>query len=958
MRWRKMLGWTAAVVGILLIAGIGGGLLFLRTESFQRLAIRTIVQNIDEATGSRSEIGKFDFQLSNLTAHLYDITVHGTEAPTQPPLLHVDELTVGLKIQSILHRRVNLSELVIQRPVAYVQVDRNGKSNIPPGSQKQSGGNVSVFDLAVGHARLSNGQITYNDKTIPVEANLYGLETELRFESPQTRYRGTISYASGSLRYGNDPVMPHSLDARFSATRNQLSLESAELKVGASSLSVHAELTNYSDPVVDGRYELRIHTQDFSATTRPVTPVGDISVSGKLRYQSLAGRPLLQSILLNGQIASEELAAASPEGRFSLRKLQGNFELANGSLQARDVSFDTFGGRISSDIKLEHLDSAASGEMKITLRGISLEAAQRSLRRAQGVVNVSGRADGTVEASWANTASKGQVRADVVVKSAADSGIQPSVATMPKQVIPVDAVIHAIYDGRTSSVTFRNTALRIPSANASLEGQVSNHSHLQIQANSSDLHGVMQLVSGVSGKPAPAEVAGSASLKALVQGSMQRPQLTGQVNAENLRVQGSEWRTAQASVQANPSQLALHNVVLVSAHQGKASLNGSVTLREWAYAPSAPIELNLSVQRLSIADLQRLANLSYPVSGDLSADISLHGSQLNPVGNGSAKIESAKAYGELIQHFAATFRADKVSATSSVEVSLPAGSVNGNISYTPNTKAYVVRLNAPALVLQKLHTLQAKNLGIEGTVAMSTSGQGTVDNPQLEALVELPHLQIRDKAISNLKGRLHVANQKAELALESEVAQASIHSHANVSLTGDYYAEATIDTTGVPLDPILAMYLPNSPAGFHGETELHATLQGPLKDKARIEAHVTIPVLKASYQSLEISAASPIRVDYANSLFTLQPADIRGTGTSLRVQGTLPLGGTKAPSLTAEGSVDVRILKIVDPDLESSGTITLNMHASGTADDPAVRGKVDLHDVELSTSSAPLGCTS
>jgi translocation and assembly module TamB len=251
--------------------------------------------------------------------------------------------------------------------------------------------------------------------------------------------------------------------------------------------------------------------------------------------------------------------------------------------------------------------------------------------------------------------------------------------------------------------------------------------------------------------------------------------------------------------------------------------------------------------------------------------------------------------------------------------------------------------------------VQAKNIGISGTMALSASGQGTFDKPELQATVEIPQLQLRDKAISQIKAQLRVANQRAELALDSQVAQAAVHSHANVALSGDYYAEAAIDTTGVPLDPLLALYLPSSPQGFTGETELHATLKGPLKDKSRIEAHLTIPILKASYQSLEIGAASPIRIDYANSTVTLQPAEIRGTGTSLRLQGTYPTGGNAAPSLTAQGSVDVRILKIVAPDVQSSGTVSMDIHASGTVQNPTVQGQVHVQDVAITTPSAPLG---
>ena len=60
--------------------------------------------------------------------------------------------------------------------------------------------------------------------------------------------------------------------------------------------------------------------------------------------------------------------------------------------------------------------------------------------------------------------------------------------------------------------------------------------------------------------------------------------------------------------------------------------------------------MSVSVQRMAIVDLQRLADLHYPVSGNLSAEISFHGSQLNPAGSGSVRIDNARAYDEPIQH--------------------------------------------------------------------------------------------------------------------------------------------------------------------------------------------------------------------------------------------------------------------------------------------------------------------
>ncbi|MGA9507281.1 MAG: translocation/assembly module TamB domain-containing protein [Candidatus Sulfotelmatobacter sp.] len=952
MRWRRIIGWTLAILVFLIAVAVIGGLLFLRTTSFQRLAIRTIVKDVNQATGSRTDIRHFDFRLSTLTARLYDITVHGTEAAGQSPLLHVDQLTVGLKIQSILRRKVSLSELLIEHPVAYVRISREGKSNLPQPPPKQSSSNMNVFDLAAGHVLLTSGEINYNNASVPLDGDLYDLKTDIRFEPLETKYRGTLSYDSGRIRYGTEPVFPHSLDASFNATPGRFSLESALLKVGSSSLSLHGDITNYSSPTMDGRYAVRIDSQDFSPMLHPASSAGDVSLSGAVHYQSVGDQPLLRGLAIDGQINSEELTASLPQARLNFHRLVGYYKLSNGTLRAHGVNVEVLSGRISADAELRNLDSALpETRIQASLRSISLQDAQHILRTAEVKrVRLLSNLDGTVNASWTGSFSNVRAHADLALKaaSARDTGATPNV-------VLVDGSIHATYDGPKNTLTLEETSLHIPSTTIAVQGEVGNRSNLQIQANTVDLHRLAMLFSAARGGPSPLEIAGAGSLKASVRGSLQSPKFSGQFSAQNLQVQGSAWSNVKFAVEADSSGISLQSASLISAHQGTASVSGNVGLRHWSYLPANPIAVNLSIQRMSVADLQRLANVNYPLFGDLSADITLHGSQLKPAGNGSLTINNARAYDEPIQHLKADFHADRSSLTSTVNLNLPAGSAKGSVSYTPQTKAYVVRLSAPSLVLQKLQTVQAKNLGISGTMAISASGAGTLDNPQLTAAVELPQLHLRDKSISQIKAQLHVANRRADLTLDSQVAQASVHSKVDVNLGGDYYTEAVIDTTTVPLGPLLAMYSPSLPEGFEGETELHATLKGPLKDGSQVEAHLTLPILKASYQSLEIGAAGPIRMDYANSVITLQPGEFRGTDTSLRLQGRIPLAGNTAPNLTAQGSVDVRILRIVDPDLQSSGTLLLDVHASGTAKEPQVQGQVHLQNVAISTPTAPLG---
>ncbi|MGA8429929.1 MAG: translocation/assembly module TamB domain-containing protein [Candidatus Sulfotelmatobacter sp.] len=949
MRARRIIGWTVAGLVALIVFAGGAGILFLRSHYFADYALRKIVDNINDATGGRAEIRNLDFDLFTLTAHLYDVTVHGSENSDRAPLLHVDKLTVGLKIQSVLRHKVTLSELLIEHPDVNLLVTRNGKSNLPQPRASQTSGNTSVFDLAVRHALLSRGEINYNDQQTPLDADLHDLNVDIHFNPRTTSYSGSIAYDDGHLRYAKYRPLPHDLAAAFNATPSGLSLDSAKLKVASSTLSLRATLVNYAQPVVDGSYDIGVHSQDFAAMSSSAVPAGDLSLHGNLHYQNSGNQSLLQSISIDGHIASDRLTAVSPDLRLELRKLQGKYRLAHGSLRADEIKAEVLGGILTASLDLQHLDATPSTNISALMHGISLRAVQEAARASRAApLTVMGTVDGNVAVAWTGNIQNIRGHSDLTLRSAKAAAANTSQ-------LPIDGEIHASYDGQSGALILRQTALHTATAQVSAQGEISKRSNLQIQASAGDLHQIVELASafGSDASKLPG-ISGSASVNATVHGSASAPQVAGQLSAQNLQVQGSEWSSARLSFRADPSGVQIDQGSLVSAHQGKATFSGSAALRNWSYLPSNSIHANLSVQQMPVTDLQRLADLQYPVSGDLSADLNVTGSQLNPAGSGSAHIVNARAYDEPLQNLTAKFQASSGVVTSTLAVASAAGSVNADLSYTPQSKAYSFRINAPSVVLQKIHTLQAKNVPVTGTLALSAQGQGTLDRPQLTAVIESSQLQVKQNSISGLKAEVRVANQRADLSLSSQAAQSSIRAQGHVNLEGNYEAEGSIDTTAIPLDLLLATYT-TVPEGFRGKTEFHATVKGPLKDKSQLEAHLTIPTFSASYQSLEIGAANPIRADYFHSVLTLQPATISGTGTSLRIEGTIPFSGNATPTLTANGTVDVRILRIVAPDVRSSGTLALDIRASGSAANPSLQGQVLLKDISLATDAAPLG---
>jgi len=953
MNWKKIGGRVLASVTALVLLGAVAGYFYLRSTSFREFALRKIIAQADQSSGGRTQIRAFDFNLPTLTAHLYGIVIRGKERPEAPPLLDIDELTVGLKIRSVIRRQISLSELLIDHPVVHLQIDRNGNSNLPQTPTQNSSSPTSAFELAVGHVALSNGEIDYNDHKTPLEADLHDLRTDIRFELLAKRYRGSISYNNGRIRYDEYAPLPHGFNATFTATPSLFQIESAVLTVASSAIKIAGDVTNYSAPTAQGNYDVLVHAQDVAELIPTARPSGDIALKGTFHYQSATDQPLLRSIRIDGQMDSEVLAAMVSSGRLEVRKVRGQYQIVDGSLQASGIEVETFGGRVNANLTVDHLDSTPTSRVRATMHGIALGAVQRAFRRTElKSIAILGTLDGTTEASWTASPGNARARADFVLHSAEEKNTGNS----STRTIPVNGAIHAVYDGPRNTMTFHQTTLRIPATSLTAEGQISDHSRLDIQASSSDLRQLVDLLSTFhpmqAGTPL---VSGSATMNATVQGSLLKPEIFAHLGAQNLQVQGSQWKSADLSLQADPSRLVVSNGSLANAHRGQAAFDATISLRDWSYLPSSPIQAHLSLRQIQLADLQHLANLQYPVSGELSAKVFMNGSQLDPRGSGSLEISNARAYDEPLKALKLTFHGDKGSMVSDFHLSADAGSLDANLTYAPKTKAYTVRLNAPAIVLQKLRTVQDRNLAMQGTVAVSANGDGTLDDPQLNASIQLPELEVQQKSIHGVKADVRVANKQADLAVDSQVAEAFLRAHGHIALTGDYQTDASIDTSALPLDVLWATFSSRVPQDFSGQTEFHVTLKGPLKNKSQLEAHLVIPTLTASYQSLQIGAASPVRADYSHSVLTLQPFEIRGTGTSLHIQGSIPIGGTTAPSLTAEGSIDAHIFRIISPELRSSGTIALQVRATGSAASPRVAGQVRLQDIAFVTEAALLG---
>ena len=955
-KWQKIVLWSLAGIVVLLFVAVATLMLLLEhSEGFRRDILGKVESSIEESTGGRLEVGDFKFRLSNLTLDIYNIVLHGREADASKPLLTADHLQVGLTIDSLLHRKWHVRDIVLDHPVVRLQVNQEGENNLPqPQKKSTSSSNTNIFDLAIRELKLDRGEIYYNDQKTPLDAELRDFALTANYDAAQNKYAGQLGYDDGRIIYGKYAPVEHNFQAHFGITPQTFTLDKLELAAGKSHVVVSATVNDYSSPnrKAEGRYEAELVTGELQRILKdPSIPAGTVKLDGQLSYQGDPNRPMLETVAVNGNVSSSGLAVKTPSLQTQVRDIYARYTLAHGNAEVRDIRAHILGGVLSGKLTIRDVSGAGVARLQASLKDLSLDQAQAAMHKNPAQqAHLSGKLNADADARWARTLDNLTAHSDLTMQGRVGQG----------QAMPLDGVIHADYAAARKQVAFRNSYVRTPRSTLTMNGEVSNRCQLQVALRSNDLHEIEQLMAALT-KPSPGQpqqqlgLYGTATANASVTGPLNAPQVNGQLEARNFRVKGSSWKVLRTGFSANPSLASVSNGDLEALPKGQIKFSAQARLKNWAYTPSSPIAAKVSASQISLTDLERLLDKTYPVSGTLALNVSLRGSQLNPVGQGTLTVTNGKVSSENIQNVNVKFQGNGNAINADMTVKVPAGTAHASVDYMPKTQGYRARVTAENFRLEKLQTVKQRDAQIAGGLNLNVSGQGTIKDPQLQAVLEIPQLQIKNQTMQGLRLETTVQNQVAMINLNSDVAKIQVKAHGTVGIQSPYQADVRLDTSRIDFQPIVAMFAPAQANDLSGQTELHATLRGPLAEKSRVEAHVEVPTLALNYKKFQLAAAKPIHVDYQNGTATLQPTAIRGTGTAIDAQASVPVTTPKAATFLVQGNVDLQVAQLFVPDLKSTGQLQFDLDSKRYGPGANMNGQIRIVQANLHTLDSPVG---
>jgi translocation and assembly module TamB len=436
---------------------------------------------------------------------------------------------------------------------------------------------------------------------------------------------------------------------------------------------------------------------------------------------------------------------------------------------------------------------------------------------------------------------------------------------------------------------------------------------------------------------------------------MKAPSVTGQLAAQNVTYNGTQWKSLQTGVAISPAHATLKNLRLGSATRGRVEGSADIELHDWKPTAQSSIQVELSASQLDLATIAALTGEQIPATGTLSVSAHLRGEATNPAGTAEVSLTKATVLDETVSQAKIELNGSGNQVKLSASVQLDAGTIQAHGTVDPRGKTFDAQLETSGIELAKLQAVKSRGIDAKGAVRLDAHGKGSFDSPDIQANLEMPTLIIGGQTISQTRLQVNTANRIANLDFASTVENASLRGKAQVHLEGDYQAEAQIDTQTFALQPFLAAYAPEEEPDLSGQAEIHATVRGPLKNLKLLEAHVKLPVLNVAYTNSIQLAATPIQADFQGGTVTLQPATIRGTDTDLSFKGDFPVSGQGPATLRAQGTVNFAILQIFDPDMRASGQLKLNIDSHGTLGSGLLAGEIDVAGLNLSTVTSPVG---
>ena len=829
-------------------------------------------------------------------------------------------------------------------------------------------------------------------------------------DEPSGLYRmtvslGELSFAQGPLVGKAAPMIGH-LDLIALLAHNSLRVESMNLTSLNRTLTMRGGVSDFAHARWDAQASGEVDVRVFEgAAGFPFTRAGivrlDASANGRGgEFEILGG-------LTGTNIHYEQ----QPFVNTQVRDLTARFRATASQLLVSDVrAHPVTGGEVSGEFfydnwlvftpqpgSKEELQfrrthtkpPTSTGRIRGKVSGMSLDGMLVQLAAPQyrklGLDTI---VSGPVNADWTNMAT------DLTIGG--KLALVPSGKTIPGEA-PVYGTIDGLFHANEGAVHVQTLDVHLP--HTSLEGKgllgvfpIDRASEMDLDLISTDLSefdpalralefhsgtrvGTAALPAVLNPNPPGGKVlSGQATFHGQLNSSWITPRVDGRLTAVNIGLEIPPatangpprffaWDSVDADGIYSPASIVIRHAAL---HRGSASLeaqgridssNPSYNLLNPAPAfdENSSLQIKADARQFPVEELLPLASVSAPVTGTLNAHLDFQGQVNALAGSGTLDLLKAKVYGVQLDRLraAGTLQNSQIKLTS-FSVEQGTGRLTGTGGYDLHTNAFQVDARGASIQLASLLAAGGQTSDIKGQLAVTLIGDGTFDNPHVQARATLSGMTVASEPVADLLINVSTRPHTLLYDLSSHQVAGVFTAHGETTLNSDFSTKAKLQFSKFDIGALLKLL---KVTGINGQSDLEGTAQvdGPLAHPEKLTGEASLAELAVVIEGVHLASKGAVHASIANGVAHLDPVEITGEDTDIKLRGSLGLTGKQQLDVVADGSVNLRLAESIDTDLNASGVTSFQMEAHGPLLAPILQGKAEFRNASLALGDFPNG---
>ena len=365
------------------------------------------------------------------------------------------------------------------------------------------------------------------------------------------------------------------------------------------------------------------------------------------------------------------------------------------------------------------------------------------------------------------------------------------------------------------------------------------------------------------------------------------------------------------------------------------------------------LHLDLRATGAGVEDLEPFTGTKLPVVGTLSAQIEADGVVNALNGTGWVELDKGAVWGEPVARIRAQGSISKQKIRlSSVTVSEGAGKIAATGGYDIGSHRFELDAKGTGIDAAHIEWLGKHGLAVTGRLGFAVRGEGTIEDPRLEAHAIMTGLTVGGEPLGELGVTAHTANHSVFYDLTTRLDAAELTAHGQTELRGDYTTQAKIDFSKFNIGAVFKLAQMQD---LSGESSLAGTVtvEGPLARLDDLRGEARLESAEVTVAGVHLRSESGLHAELADGLIRLNPIHVTGDQTDLRAQGSLSLKEKQQLDFAASGTINLKIAETMDPDLTASGYTTFQVEAHGPLRNPDLKGRIDFENAALSLEDVP-----